>query len=142
MWAIMASPLLISGNVRNMSDYVLSTYKNKGAIAINQDTLGKQGIRVMGSNLTINGANATNVWMKPLAGDEHAIAFLNVGSSAADIHCDAYCFAMGGLVSTEQKWCAVEVYSGKQAQIESPYELTATGVAAEGGSALFRIKRC
>jgi hypothetical protein len=29
MWAVMASPLLISGNIRNMSTFLLDTYKNK-----------------------------------------------------------------------------------------------------------------
>jgi hypothetical protein len=33
MWAVMASPLLISANVRNMSAMNLETYKNKEVIA-------------------------------------------------------------------------------------------------------------
>ncbi len=36
MWAVMASPLLISANVRHMSTYNLETYKNKEVIAVNQ----------------------------------------------------------------------------------------------------------
>jgi len=51
MWAIMASPLLISANVINMSATNLATYKNKEVIAVNQDPLGKQGTRVMGGSL-------------------------------------------------------------------------------------------
>ena len=52
MWAVMASPLLISGNVRNMSAYTLETYKNKEVIAVSQDALGRQGVRVVGGALS------------------------------------------------------------------------------------------
>lgn len=48
----MASPLLISGNVRNMSNYLLETYKNKYVIAVSQDPLGVQGSRVAGGDLS------------------------------------------------------------------------------------------
>jgi len=51
MWAIMASPLLISANVRNMSAMNLATYTNKDVIAVSQDSLAKQGVRLVGGNL-------------------------------------------------------------------------------------------
>ena len=51
MWAVMASPLLISGNIRNMSAYLLKTYLNREAIAVSQDAAGKQGFRVQGGEL-------------------------------------------------------------------------------------------
>eukprot|EP00041_Stephanoeca_diplocostata_P018083 m.375207 g.375207 ORF g.375207 m.375207 type:complete len:544 (+) comp20915_c0_seq2:152-1783(+) len=51
MWAVMASPLLISANVRNMSAMNKATYKNAAVIAVNQDPLGKQGVRLVGGNL-------------------------------------------------------------------------------------------
>lgn len=47
----MASPLLISANLRNMSAMNLETYKNKEVIAVSQDSLGQQGIRVAGGKL-------------------------------------------------------------------------------------------
>ena len=56
MWAIMASPLLISANVRNMSAMNLETYSNKAVIRVNQDTHGRQGIRVFGEPLLAGGA--------------------------------------------------------------------------------------
>ena len=46
MWCVMASPLIISANVRNISANVLETYLNKEAIAVNQDSLGLQ-VRTM-----------------------------------------------------------------------------------------------
>jgi len=55
MWAIMASPLLISGNVRQMTSGNLATYSNADVIAIDQDSWGMQGWRVRGANLTAAG---------------------------------------------------------------------------------------
>ena len=52
MWAILAAPLLISGNVRNMSAFTLATYSNAEVIAVNQDSLGKQGTRLVGGPIT------------------------------------------------------------------------------------------
>jgi hypothetical protein len=52
MWAMMASPLLISGNVRNISAFDLATYSNAAVIRVNQDVLGKQGIRLVGGPFT------------------------------------------------------------------------------------------
>ena len=58
MWAVMASPLLISGNLRNFSAFTLQTYKNTEVIAVSQDALGKQGTRVVGGPLVGGKTNA------------------------------------------------------------------------------------
>jgi hypothetical protein len=52
LWAVMASPLIISGNVRNLSAMNLATYKNAEVIAVNQDVLGIQGKRLVGGPVT------------------------------------------------------------------------------------------
>jgi len=59
MWAVLAAPLLISGSVLNMSQYVLDTYLNKDVIAVSQDPLGKQGLRIAGGNLSTEDVVAT-----------------------------------------------------------------------------------
>ena len=64
LWAMMASPLLISGNVRNLSAYNLATYSNTEVIRIDQDILGKQGTRLAGGPFTaqafLSDCDATN----------------------------------------------------------------------------------
>lgn len=47
MWAVMASPLLISANVRQMSAYNLETYTNKEVIAVNQVFVAPQTSRCL-----------------------------------------------------------------------------------------------
>jgi alpha-galactosidase len=52
MWAVMASPLIISANIRNMSKMNVETYTNSEVIAVDQDELGIQGERIMGGALS------------------------------------------------------------------------------------------
>ncbi len=58
MWSIMAAPIMISSDVRNMSNETKELYLNKDMIAINQDSLGVQGHR-------ISDKNGKQVWTKP-----------------------------------------------------------------------------
>ena len=46
LWAIMASPLFMSNDLRHMRDESKAILQNKMAIAVNQDPLGKQGQRI------------------------------------------------------------------------------------------------
>ena len=55
MWAVMASPLIISANIRNMSTMNIETYTNAEVIAVDQDALGIQGERIMGGDLSTHG---------------------------------------------------------------------------------------
>lgn len=45
-WAIMAAPLLMSNDLRQISSKAKALLQNKEVIAINQDPLGKQGYRI------------------------------------------------------------------------------------------------
>lgn len=55
MWAIMASPMLLSQNIRNLTKFQLETYLNKEIIAVGQDPLGRQGQKLFGGDLAPNG---------------------------------------------------------------------------------------
>ena len=46
LWAISKSPLLIGGDVTNMTQETLNIYLNPEVIAINQDPLGAQGKKI------------------------------------------------------------------------------------------------
>ncbi|CAL1543440.1 unnamed protein product [Lymnaea stagnalis] len=71
LWSIMASPLLLSNDLRNVSERSRNLILNKGAIEINQDPLGIQGKRVWQ-------ANSIQIWLKPvLPQGSYAIAILN-----------------------------------------------------------------
>lgn len=70
MWCMLAAPLMIGCDVRKMDETTRSILLNKEIIAIDQDPLGKQGIRVMRND-------GLEAWKKPLSGDRVAIALLN-----------------------------------------------------------------
>ena len=53
LWAIMASPLIMSNDLRNIRAESKALLLNKAAIAINQDKMGKQGTRTMKVKLCI-----------------------------------------------------------------------------------------
>jgi alpha-galactosidase len=70
LWSMMAAPLIATNDIRNMNDVVKSILLNQEVIAINQDVLGKQAVRV-------NPSAALNVFIKPLSDGDIAIAILN-----------------------------------------------------------------
>ncbi|HEX7905482.1 MAG TPA: glycoside hydrolase family 27 protein [Chitinophagaceae bacterium] len=72
MWCMFSSPLMIGCDVRKMSDATKTILLNKDVIAIDQDTLGKQGFRVYSKN-------GLEAWKKELSGDRFAIALFNRG---------------------------------------------------------------
>lgn len=47
LWAIMAAPLLMSNDLRNICPKAKELLQNKQIIAINQDPLGMQGHRTL-----------------------------------------------------------------------------------------------
>lgn len=75
MWSIMASPLIMSNDLRSMRDSSKALLQNKHAIAINQDRMGKQGRRIME-------VGKIQIWTRPiLPSGSWAFAFVNTGTS-------------------------------------------------------------
>jgi alpha-galactosidase len=70
LWCMMASPLAATNDIRNMNDATKRILLNKEIIAINQDALGKQAERKIGNE-------TWNVFVKPLANGDYAVAILN-----------------------------------------------------------------
>ena len=70
MWCMMASPLILGNDVRDMSVNVKSILMNKEMIAIDQDTLGVQGLHY-------SSVNGLEYWFKPLVGGDWAFFILN-----------------------------------------------------------------
>jgi len=70
MWCMLAAPLMIGCDVRKMNAETKRILMNSEAIAVDQDPLGKEGSRVARDG-------ATEVWRKPLANGDMAIALLN-----------------------------------------------------------------
>ncbi|GAB2627786.1 alpha-galactosidase [Paractinoplanes abujensis] len=89
MWAVMASPLIAGNDVRSMDSATSTILKNSRLIAINQDTLGRQGAQVANDG-------GRRVLAKPLAGGDVAVALYNPGSSAATMTTSAAAIGKSG----------------------------------------------
>lgn len=137
MWAVLAAPLLISGSILDMSEMDYETYTNKDVIAVSQDMLGKQGVRVVGSNLT---QGSINIWGRSLVDGSVAVVFINSGPLPADVTCDASCLAALGFAVNDKlqvknlwaPWKSPEVLSGT---------LQATALAPDGGHMMVRVTK-
>ncbi|WP_406458368.1 ricin-type beta-trefoil lectin domain protein [Streptomyces sp. NBC_00876] len=75
LWAMMASPLILSTDVASLSAESLATVGNTDLIAIDQDPLGRQA-GVVSRNGTVD------VLARPLANGDRAVSLLNRGTAA------------------------------------------------------------
>src|SRR5439155_17473086 len=75
LWAIMAAPLMAGNDVRALSPATRDILTNPDVIAVDQDSLGVQGMLVR------EGPPELQVWAKPLKGGARALALLNRGDS-------------------------------------------------------------
>lgn len=78
LWSEMAAPLIIGTNLVNASSATMSILGNKAVIAVDQDSLGKQGTEVSSSGGLV-------VMAKPLANGDVSVVLFNENSSAATV---------------------------------------------------------
>ncbi len=122
MWSMMAAPIMISSDVRNMSDETKGLYLNKDMIAINQDSLGVQGHRV--SNV-----DGKQVWTKPLKNGDMAVALLNNNNSTQTVECNFADIGVEGEVEVRDAWQKKDLGALTHVSVELPAH----------GSALLRL---
>ncbi len=70
IYAVAAAPLIIAGDLRTIRRDSLAILLNRDAIAIDQDPLGKPGVRVRQED-------GEEVWVRELSGGRRAVALLN-----------------------------------------------------------------
>ena len=76
LWAMLAAPLLAGNDLRHMADETKAILTNREVIAIDQDSLGKQGYRV-------SKAAEQEIWVKPLSGGSLAVGLFNRADKSA-----------------------------------------------------------
>lgn len=81
LWCVLAAPLIAGNDVRKMSPEILAVMIDREAIAINQDSLGKQGWR-------FRAEPSHEIWVRELAGGDWAVALLNTGKETAELSID------------------------------------------------------
>ena len=81
MWCMMASPLILGNDLRDISKETLAIITNKDVIAIDQDPLGIQGLRLINTG-------TLQYWFKPLVNGDWAFCVMNTGEVPANIDLD------------------------------------------------------
>ena len=71
MWCMLAAPLITGNDLRNMSDEIKEILTNRNLIAVDQDSMGRQGFKVWDDG-------NFEIWQKPLAGGDIAVCLLNL----------------------------------------------------------------
>jgi len=74
VWSILASPLLMSNDLRNISSEMKAILQNTEVIAVNQDPLGVQGLRVSRSG-------DAEIWKRDLVNNEVSVVLFNRGNA-------------------------------------------------------------
>jgi alpha-galactosidase len=75
LWSLLASPLLIGCDLSQLDPFTLNLLTNDEVLAINQDELGRQAIR-------IRKEDGIEIWSKPLADGSFALGFFYTGEQS------------------------------------------------------------
>jgi alpha-galactosidase len=97
LWVILAAPLLAGNDLSKMSEADKGLLMNKDAIAIDQDSLAKQGDRLYESG-------DLDVWTKPLSGGRVAVGLFNRSWSVRDVSVDLAEIGFRGGANLRDVW--------------------------------------
>ena len=97
LWSMLAAPLIAGNDVRDMKPDITAILMNKEVIAIDQDALGKQAVRV-----SKNGD--LEVWSRPLAGGKIAVGLFNRGAAPAKVTAKWADLGIKGSKSVRDLW--------------------------------------
>lgn len=115
LWAIMAAPLIMSNDLRNLDNSARAILQNKVAIAINQDPMGIQGRRLLQEKSHIE------VYWRPLVKSASALVFLNRRTDMPFL----YRTSLAKLNYDAGNYQAYEVFTGERlTQLDTTTEFT------------------
>lgn len=97
LWSLMAAPLMISNDLRNMDETTRSILTNQDMIAIDQDSLGIQGERLINEN-------NWQVFVKPLEDGNYAIGILNTAEDTRNFNVEIASLGLNGKYRLFDVW--------------------------------------
>lgn len=81
IWCMMAAPLILGNDLTKITDETLAIIKNKEMIAVDQDPLGIQGLR-------LKTEGDLQYWFKPLSDGDWAFCVMNIGEADVPLAID------------------------------------------------------
>lgn len=124
MWCMLNSVLAVTCDLTNMNASTKNILLNKDIIAINQDTLGRQAQRIIHND-------NQDVFLRPLANGDYAVAILNRTMKAQKYVLDLLNIGLGGKYDFYDVWKHQTVARGK----------SWTGEIAGHETKVFRLKK-
>lgn len=122
LWAMLASPLIAGNDLRSMSETTRKILTNKEIIALNQDKLGYEALRMLDTG-------KLNVFIKQLENNEWAVLFLNRTDSTMDYTHDWEYYPMKdddkgvSLNFSEKKFTYRDLWKGTKGDTLKPIKL-------------------
>ncbi len=95
LWSILAAPLIMGNDLRNVSADSRAILLNADAIAVNQDPLGQMGLRLSNAS-----SAATQVWSRLLSDGSVAVGLYNKRGGASPAPCPAWNETQGGYLDS------------------------------------------
>jgi alpha-galactosidase len=105
LWAIMAAPLIAGNDVRAMSPATRDLLTNKEVIAVDQDSLGVQGMLVEEPGPDLQ------TWVKPLADRARAVVLLNRSALQTVITAPWWALHIRGAARVRDLWTHTDLGS-------------------------------
>jgi hypothetical protein len=103
LWAISGAPLIAGNNLATMSSATRAALTNREMLAIDQDSLGRQGVKVA------EDASGLQVYSKVLSGGgRRAVVLLNRTGAAANITARWSSLGLTGSASVRDVWAAAD----------------------------------
>lgn len=125
MWAIMAAPLLMSIDLRNVKPETKALLQNDYLIKVNQDAHGRQGRRIMKNG-------PMEVWTKDMGLDAKgmAFAFLNLDDGGGPIDVSMPLFQLG--LNEAEGYNVTEGFTGNFVGVLKPHDIINASVNPSG----------
>jgi len=139
IWAILMAPLLLGSPPGILSTFDLQTYTNAEVLAVNQDSLLKQGAIVEKSSLPfLPGSHI--IWARNLSDGSAAMVVVNSGWITRNITCGEACwkglpFKFGTVLAVRDLWTHGPAHVAT-AVAGTPYSVRVEG---EGASRMFKF---
>jgi alpha-galactosidase len=124
MWAMLAAPLMVSADMTKLGSSSLGALLDKGVIAVDQDPAGQQA-RLLSTS------GSGQVWVKPLANGERAIALLNRGGHT--LHISSRAHAAG--LPASSSYGVLDLWSGSRSRTSGSISRTVPA----GGTVMLRV---
>lgn len=97
LWCLLSSPLIFSGDITRLDEFTLNILTNDEVIAVDQDSLGKQGYR-------IKQEDKIQIWIKEMANGAKVVGLFNLDELPQEVTLDWENINMQGKHMVRDLW--------------------------------------